>query len=354
MDYETMVEAQIQQYREVKNIHDLPDIFHYWSNRYLRPRLNAVHGVDSVVDFYAQNFLKTAEKAKGAQFASIGSGDSTLELSIINRLVDLGANDFNIDCFELSPHLIAMGKEASSSLGLTQYIKFFEIDINKNLPLRPKGYNAIMAHHSLHHFINLESIFNTILNALVPDGVFVTNDMIGRNGHLRWPETLEYVEKIWAFLPDRFKYNRQMKRLEKSFINHDCSLEGFEGIRAQDILPLLIQTFKFSSFLAYGGLIEVFTDRGFGHNFAPNDSNDLMFIDFVNLLNDALIENSAIKPTMMYAVMTATNTPCTQWRHWTPEFCIRPTSPTTSPTTPQEGFFSRLIRYSRRNGGSES
>jgi len=32
----------------------------------------------------------------------------------------------------------------------------------------------------------------------------------------------------------------------------DCSKQGFEGIRAQDILPLLVKKFSFRSFLGFG------------------------------------------------------------------------------------------------------
>jgi hypothetical protein len=46
--YAARLEAQIEQYRKVENIHDLPAMFHYWSNRHLRPRLNAVMGADGI------------------------------------------------------------------------------------------------------------------------------------------------------------------------------------------------------------------------------------------------------------------------------------------------------------------
>jgi hypothetical protein len=49
--YEARVRQQIEQYRHVENMHALPDIFHYWSNKYLRPKINAVLEVDSINDF---------------------------------------------------------------------------------------------------------------------------------------------------------------------------------------------------------------------------------------------------------------------------------------------------------------
>ncbi len=67
--------------------------------------------------------------------------------------------------------------------------------------------------------------------------MFVTNDMIGRNGHQRWPEALEIVNQYWHELPEAYRYNKLLSRYEPEYMNWDCSTEGFEGIRAQDILP---------------------------------------------------------------------------------------------------------------------
>ena len=46
-------------------------------------------------------------------------------------------------------------------------------------------YDAVIANQSLHHVTNLEGLFDAIRHSLHPTGVFVTSDMIGRNGHDR-------------------------------------------------------------------------------------------------------------------------------------------------------------------------
>ena len=81
---------------------------------------------------------------------------------------------------------------------------------------------------------------------------------------MRWPEALGIVEAISANAPDRYKYNHQLKRYEERLDNWDCSEEGFEGVRAQDILPLLVKRFAFRKFLAFGNLTDLFIDRSFG------------------------------------------------------------------------------------------
>ena len=70
-----------------------------------------------------------------------------------------------------------------------------------------------------------------------------------------------------------------LAQFENTFINHDCSTVGFEGIRAQDILPLLLDRFQFHRFAAWGGLLDIFVDRAFGHNLSSEKPFDREFID---------------------------------------------------------------------------
>jgi hypothetical protein len=164
--------------------------------------------------------------------------------------------------------------------------------------------------------------------------------MIGRNGHMRWPEALEIVLALWSVLEDRHKWNHQLNRFESVYENWDCSAEGFEGIRAQDILPLLVKQFKFHRFVAFANLISIFIDRGFGHNFDVDNARDCYFIDFVARLDDYYIEMGTIKPTQMIASMTKFEVvPAQVYKHLTPEFCVR--LPDAAPAKPDQHTFAR-------------
>jgi hypothetical protein len=156
------------------------------------------------------------------------------------------------------------------------------------------------------------------------DGYFMSDDMIGRNGHQRWPEALKFVNDFWREMPDRYKYNHCLKRFEKTYEDWDCSTESFEGIRAQDILPLLMKHFNFEFFIAFGNVVNIFVDRCFGPNFDAEKEDDRLFIDRVQALDWAEIESGRVKPTHMIAVMT--KMPVTQtkmYKHLSPEFCVR-------------------------------
>ena len=105
-------------------------------------------------------------------------------------------------------------------------------------------------------------------------------------------------------LPPEKRKHQILDRIDEDFYNHDCSTEGFEGIRAQDILPNLVPRFHFETFYAFGNLIDVFTSRGYGPNFDSRDPQDAALIDFVEYLNELLIEVGYLKPTRMCAIMS--------------------------------------------------
>jgi hypothetical protein len=86
--------------------------------------------------------------------------------------------------------------------------------------------------------------------------------------------------------------------------NWDCSTEGFEGIRAQDIMPLLLERFEFELFLGFANIITVFVDRAFGHNFDPNRAWDRDFIGRVGAFDEAAIREWTLTPCQMFAVLT--------------------------------------------------
>lgn len=114
---------------------------------------------------------------------------------------------------------------------------------------------------------------------------------------MRWPDALGIVEAIWTRAPNHYKYNHQFKRYEVTLDNSDCSSEGFEGVRAQDILPLLLERFSFEKFLGFGNLRDLFIDRSFDHNLDREKPEDRDFIDRVHAVNDLLIDIGYLKPT---------------------------------------------------------
>lgn len=332
-DYEARIRAQIAQYANPEGLLKLPPIYHYWEVKHIRPRMRTVLGVEDVMLFFA-GCAAGAFHQPGAsrRIVSLGAGECEYEIALIKKLLEIGETDFVVEGLELSPVRSERARERASREGVDRYLTISEADLNSWVPGRK--YSIVIAKDTLHHVLELEHLFDSVHEALEDEGTFLTSDMIGRNGHMRWPEALEIIQGVWKFIPQHYKTNRQLKRVEEEYQNWDCSKTGFEGIRAQDILPLLVKKFSFRSFLGFGNLPDIFIDRGFGHNLDVEDRHDTGFIDFLEELNTLLIDLGYLKPTMIRAAMMRyrPNAPPPHChRHWTPEFCARVADPQRGP-----------------------
>lgn len=317
------IKNELKTFDDNVNVHDLPEIAHYWSNRYLKPMLEEfdIQGPDDLfVSCMGQSAADT--QMESPLFLSIGAGNCDTEVRLAKRLSEGGLRDFRIECLDLNLKMLNRGKALAREEGVSDMLLFTQMDCNQWSAT--DVYTAIIANQSLHHIVNLEGLFKEVNRALHKRGAFIVSDMIGRNGHQRWPEALDIVHEFWVELPDRYKYNNQLKRSEKLYENWDCSSEGFEGIRSQDILPLLIDRFFFEVFIGFGNVIDIFIDRGFGHNFNPHEAWDREFIDRVHAFDEEMIIKGNLTPTHMMAVLKTTEPEKPHYsRGLSPEVCVR-------------------------------
>ena len=323
IDYAARVASEKEIYRDCLDVHDLPAILHYWSNRHVRPKLEAFgfSTPDEMFRKYAARQFHNGG-AKPRRLASIGAGNCQLEVDLAAHLLGAGCDDFILDCLELNPDMLERGRNAAASAGVAARMNFLAVDLNAWRAANE--YDVIIANQSLHHVLNLENLFAEIRRSLKPGGSFVVSDMIGRNGHQRWPEALALVREFWRKLPPSYRFNQTLLRYEEIYEDWDCSGESFEGVRAQDILPLLIENFHFELFIGFANIIDPFVDRAFGNNFDPAASWDRSFIDQVNECDEQEISSGRIKPTHMLAVMgNDSGVPALFRDLLTPGFCLR-------------------------------
>ncbi len=329
--YLSRLEDEEAIYRDCTNVHELPKIFGYWSDLYARPKMEAF-GFSSPDDMFRKFLTEQCAKHpdRTNEFVSIGSGNCDLEVELAQSLLARGWKNFVLDCVDLNKAMLERGKALAQEKNAADYLRFSAQDFNR---WQPAGaYDAVLANQALHHVLNLEGLFDSIRSSLRSDGLFITSDMIGRNGHLRWPEALALVQEYWSELPKEYRYNRQLHRQENIFEDWDCSQTGFEGVRSQDILPLLLTRFHFEVFVVFGNIIDPFVDRSFGHNFDASAEWDKAFIDRVHERDEQEMLAGRIKPTHMLAVMGKNeNAPLRFHPPFTPEFAVRPVEPAKAP-----------------------
>ena len=298
--YQARLSSEVRRYETCTDVHALPEIFHYWSNRHIRPKL-LPHGFGSPQEMFASRLAAVCESnpQQPSRFVSLGCGNGDLEISLALGLRERGASFF-FDCLDVNPVMLDRARASAASCGLADSLSFLVADLNSWTPAAP--YSAALANQSLHHVVNLEHLIAAVRHSLRPEGVFLISDMIGRNGHRRWPEALEILHDIWRGLPPSCRFNNATQLYESLYIDHDCSGEGFEGVRSQDILPILADNFRFRVFIPFGNLIDPFVDRVFGPNFDPTLQWDRDFIDSVHARDESEIAAGRLTPTHLLAV----------------------------------------------------
>lgn len=325
-EYDDRVKNQIAQFADLGALWRPGNIMHYWMKTHIQPRISAVFGVPGVFDVYAallaERIAHAQKMERTAQFVSIGSGDCQVEINIAKRLKAGARGPFVMVATDLSALRLDRARRSAQEAGVLECFEFKTIDFNAFK--FDRQFDAFLAHHVLHHIVNLEGLFDTIRESMHEESVFLTNDMIGRNGHQRWAEVLEWIDALWPMLPQHYRFNYQFNKSHEKYLDWDCSGKGFEGIRAQDILPLLVERFGFDAFLGYGGIVDPFVDRGYGRNLDADRSEDRAFIDFVEKLNQTLLEAGRIKPTSMVAVMRRSGGTGRVYGGVTPQQAVRP------------------------------
>jgi SAM-dependent methyltransferase len=320
--YSEKFNIELSNFQNLENVHALPHIYHYWSQKYFLPKIKAL-GFESLVGFFIHYLAEGCHRREGttSKILSLGSGNCDFELNLAGQLREQNTSNFHFVCLEMNGAMLERGAALAAASNLTEHFSFIECDLNS---WRGKEqFDSILAVHSLHHVVALEGLFDEVHRCLAEEGTFLIHDMIGRNGHMRWPEALQVVQDFWKELPHAQKYNYQLRRFEEEYENWDCSTEGFEGVRAQEILPELIKRFEFDCFLGFSNVADIFVDRCFGPNFNPDNESDLRFIDRVAEKDDALIESGEIKPTHMMAALRTRGVTAKTYKHLTPGFCVR-------------------------------
>jgi SAM-dependent methyltransferase len=320
--YQARVTAELRAYNEVEAVHELPEIHFFWISRFVLPLFEAV-GVGGVDELWERHVVEQCERRapNRARLVSLGAGNGEGELPMAARLAERGVTNLELLLLELNPVMIERALELARELGLADRVRAEQADLNTWVARDTA--DVYIATHSLHHLVELEHLYDEVARSIDPEGVLLVNDMVGRNGHVRWPEAGQIVRRIWASTPARYRHNHFSAEIDDEYPDTDCSTESFEGIRSQDVLPLLLGRFHPDVFVAFGNVIDPFVDRVYGRNFNPADPDDTRLIEKIATLDEAAIELGVLTPTHLVASFRARQVSCRYPGQRSPGRCVR-------------------------------
>lgn len=184
----------------------------------------------------------------------IGCGASGLE----TRLVQSGMVASAV-ALDLSPRALALAAQAAAAAGLTSVVHR-QADMNA-LPLgtpdlQPGSFDAVFAVAGIHHCANLEGLYATVAQLLVPGGWFFLDEFIGPN-RFQWSDLqLGLVNGVLSTLPDALVKTGtgQLRRgYVRPTVDNVLDVDPSEAVRSADIVPLLPRWFTIECQRGYGG-----------------------------------------------------------------------------------------------------
>ena len=320
--YNARISTELDFYAEPEAVADLPPIYSIWAQRYCLPLIHDV-GFAGLPEFFDHHVAEQCRRLAPApaRMVSLGAGSAETEFGIAERLRDQGIENLQLVLLELNQQLLDRALTDATRRGLGDRVVGIQTDLNTWCTTEVT--DIYFANHSLHHLVALEHLFGEIRTSLDKDGVLLINDMIGRNGHVRWPEAVDLVKRIWSVMPARYRWNNFEHREDEIYPDLDCSEFAFEGIRAQDILPLLLERFHPDVYITFLNVADPFIDRIYGPNFDVGNPEDLAFIDALGFLDDAAIDLQLVTPTHLVASFRNKPVACRFPRQRSPQRTVR-------------------------------
>ncbi len=239
-----------------------------------------------------------SERKKPLKILSIGAGPCGLELNHIMPKLPKGSS---LTAFDLNEEVLKMAQGKASATGIK--FNYLVQDANE-MSLPESEFDLITCYASLHHFIELARIAWEINKALKPDGEFVTVDICSRNGYLLWEENKRLVGSLFSTLPEQYRLNYYTKKTDSVFQDKDYSLNSFECINSEAIIPALGKHLETKHFIPMTAISRRFFDHMYGYNFDLGRNFDRAFVEMVLALDDLSIPSGKLKPETFFGAYT--------------------------------------------------
>lgn len=241
-----------------------------------------------VMDDIGETYLTPAPE----RLLALGSGMAFIEETFVKK-----GFAKHIIAYEASKTAVEAGRKRIKEAGLSDCIDLrCGNALEENLP---SGYfDVVFVQAAIHHFFEIEAMFQLMHRVLKPGGLLIYDEYIGPDHHMYDSHVMDVINEINACLAPEYQHDslsnsRRMNLPPMSLewmLNHDPS----KGVHASDILPLTYQYFDVVRRRDYGGTIMRPFWVGILPNFNFDDPKDATVARLIVLLERLLTKHSII------------------------------------------------------------
>ncbi len=212
---------------------------------YIRPQVSGDPGV-SDLDYFFDRHLAGRPASR---LLTLGCGGGNLERIILR----LGKAD-HIDAFDESPKSIDLARQLADREGFSDRIDYTVANVNA-VGLPAERYDAVVVRMALHHFENLEHVFEQVRHALRPGGSFMINEFVGPS-RFQWTNLqLELMNRLFVGLPKEIRHRAPVERIQRPILQDVMARDPSESVRSSEILTVLADYFEIVDLRPYGGTL---------------------------------------------------------------------------------------------------
>jgi SAM-dependent methyltransferase len=241
-----------------------------------------------IIDAIGEKYLTPAP----ARLLSIGCGMAFIE----EHMARAGFAQ-HILAYEMSGSAINAAKARVAGQSYADRLELRAGDVlTENLPTA--GFDVVFVQAAIHHFLEIEPMFQLMHRVLKPGGLLIYDEYIGPDHHIYDDHVLAVMDRINACLTPGYRWDHLAKQERQGvpkpdlqwMLQHDPS----EGVHASQILPLTYRYFDVIDRRDYGGSIMRPFFTGILPNFDWNDPKDQTVGRLIVLLERLLVEKGTI------------------------------------------------------------
>lgn len=298
-----------------------------WNERYEKGQSNVteVGFVGDPVDYTSYPFMWREANARRLTGDRDGDPNSSLALRHFQpprkRMLAIGSGlasqeEWFVKCgyvleavaYEQSEVAVAKANERLASENLSDRLKVICGDV-REANLADNSFDVVMVQAAIHHFFDIEEMFQLMHRVLKPDGILIYDEYVGPDHLLFDDKTLDFMDGIDACLAPHYRRSTLLggevrEGVARPTLEQMVTMDPSEGVHASLILPLTYKYFDVIDRRDYGGtfLRPFFT--GILQNFDFDDPRDQTIARLIVHMEDVFLSNSLIQHSHSIVVAT--------------------------------------------------
>ncbi len=184
---------------------------------------------------------------------SLGCGTATHEEHLLSR-----GFAKRVIAYDMSSEAVAAARRR---LDATEWGASIELRCGDPLAdgLPTAGIDVILVEAAIHHFVQIDRMFDLMHRVLKPQGLLIYDEYIGPDHHQHPPELIALLDRLNGCLAEPYRRDFETglprEHVERTPLQWMLQYDPTEGVHASRILPLTHQYFDVLERRDYGGAI---------------------------------------------------------------------------------------------------